>query len=126
MEIKPYTITTVVTLLAAGGMGIAAAMNSLQPVVKNNARNDALNQIINNLRADNCLAVNNQMMPRIGAPVELEGLEGEGRLPTSCLFYPKHRRFAYIGQLNHQLQIVYVFTQLEVKKANGNGQSREQ
>jgi hypothetical protein len=123
MEIKPYTITTTITLVAAGAMGIAAAMNGLQPVARNNARNDALTQVINNLRADNCLVANNQPMPRIGALVELSG---EGKLPTSCLFYPNHKRFAYIGQLNHQLQIIYVYTQLEVRKANGNGKtSRE-
>lgn len=115
MEIKPYSISTVVALLAAGGMGIAAATSSLRPVAQNNARTEALEQIVKYLKADNCLNVSDTQMPQIGT---LINVEGEGHSSTSCLYYPKYKRFAYIAQLNHQLQIIYLYTNIEVRKAH--------
>ena len=117
MEIKPYSVSTVVALLTAGGMGIAAATNSLRPVAQNNSRTEALQQIVKYLKADNCLNVSSDaQMPQIGTPINVEGA---GQISTSCLYYPRYKRFAYIAQLNHQLQVIYLYTNTEVRKANG-------
>ena len=117
MEIKSYSVSTVVALLAAGGMGIAAATSSLRPVAQNNSRTEALQQIVKYLKADNCLNVSSDaQMPQIGTPINVEGA---GQISTSCLYYPRYKRFAYIAQLNHQLQVIYLYTNTEVRKANG-------
>lgn len=117
MEIKPYTVSTVVALLAAGGMGVAAATNSLQPLAKNNARNDALLQITKYLEADNCLNFSHPQMPKIGTTIDVKG---KGQLSTSCIYYPQYKRFAYVAQLENQLQVIYLYTNTEVRKAKNN------
>ncbi len=118
VEIKPYIVSTVVGGLACLGMGIEASMRAVSPVAKNNARVQALAQIVNHVYADTCYVVKTQDSPNIGTPIKLKG---GGRLPTSCLYYPASNQYAYIGQLNYQLQVLYVFSQTEVNKAKSNG-----
>lgn len=122
MEVKPYTISTVIAALAAGGMGLAAASGSMRPMAQNNSRMEALSQIVNYLKADNCLNVESQSMPTIGKPIQVDG---QGQISTSCLYYPQYKRFAWIAQLNNQLQVVYLYTNTEVKKSNGSDQQRQ-
>lgn len=115
MQVKPYTISTVVGLLAAGGLGIAASTRQLQPVAKNSARTDALTTVTNYLNSKNCFSVQASEMPEIGNPIA-----SKRQISTACLYYPKYQRFAYIGRLNGQLQIIYLYTNTEVRKANGS------
>lgn len=118
VEIKPYIVSTVVGGLACLGMGIEASMRAVSPVAKNNARVQALAQIVNHIYADTCYVVKTQDSPNIGTPIKLKG---GGQIPTSCLHYPSSSQYAYIGQLNYQLQVLYVFSQIEVNKAKSNG-----
>lgn len=115
MQVKPYAISTVVGLLAASGMGVIASTSTLQPVAKNNARTEALEQVVNYLNAKNCFSVKAEEMPEIGEPIS-----SKRQISTACLYYPKHQRFAFIGRLNNQLQIIYLYTNTEVRKANGS------
>lgn len=116
MQVKPYTISTVVAGLAAGAMGLAAANTSMRPLAENDARTKALTHIVQNLKADNCINIDSPLMPSISEPIIFDS---PGKISTSCLYYPQHKRFAYIAQLNNQLQIIYLYTNTEVRKANG-------
>jgi hypothetical protein len=113
MEIKPYSIFSAVCLscaLITGGFGVArnqAATNA------NSARTEALRQITNYRLADSCWELEANAPLTIGTVVKLPT---KGKSPTQCFKDPFNETYAYVGYLNGRLQVLYVFTQTEVKK----------
>lgn len=117
MEFKPYTICAGICLLSAiatAGFGVA---KNQATVNADAARIEALRQVNNYRKADRCWSLETSEPLTIGTAI---ALPAAGKSPTLC-FTDGRGSYAYAAYLKNQLQVLYIFSQTEVKKGVPNG-----
>lgn len=116
MELKPYSIFSAICLGCAVVMSGFFVAKDQTTTNANQARTEALKQIINYRIADSCWELETKEPITIGTVISLPN----GKSPTQCFYDSTSETYAYVAYLNKRLQVLYTFSQTEVNKGVAN------